>query len=116
MIANMKHFIAYLFCIAVAAAIAVLIDGSGGIMIGLILVSALIFSELILLFFRKKISFEVECSQKLLSKGDILEVSVKLRKRTFLPTPFVEAELSFSPQLEAEDKTVYRRALASINY
>lgn len=116
MIANMKHFIAYLFCIAVAVAIAVLIDGSGGIMIGLILVSALIFSELILLFFRKKISFEVECSQKLLSKGDILEVSVKLRKRTFLPTPFVEAELSFSPQLEAEDKTVYRLALASMNY
>ncbi|WP_164489136.1 DUF58 domain-containing protein [Ruminococcus sp. Marseille-P6503] len=112
----MKHFIAYLFCIAVAAAIAVLIDGSGGIMIGLILVSALIFSELTLLFFRRKISFEAECSQKLLSKGDILEVSLKLRKKTILPTPFVEAEFSYSPQLEVEDKTVYRLALASMNY
>ena len=50
----MKHFIAYLFCIAVAAAIAVLIDGSGGVMIGLILITALIVSELVLLFFRKK--------------------------------------------------------------
>ena len=54
----MKHFIAYLFCIAVAAAIAVLIDGSGGVMIGLILITALIVSELVLLFFRKKISFD----------------------------------------------------------
>jgi len=112
----MKHFIAYLFCIAVAAAIAVLIDGSGGVMIGLILITALIVSELVLLFFRKKISFETECSQNLLSKGDVLEVTVRLKKQTVLPTPFIEVELTSSLQLEAKDKTVYRLALASMNY
>lgn len=112
----MKHFIAYLFCIAVAAAIAILIDGSGGVMIGLILITALIVSELVLLFFRKKISFETECSQKLLSKGDVLEVAVRLKKQTVLPTPFIEVELTSSLQLEAKDRTVYRLALASMNY
>lgn len=46
----------------------------------------------------------------------MLEVTVRLKKQTVLPTPFIEVELTSSLQLEAKDKTVYRLALASMNY
>ncbi len=106
--------VAYLLCIGVAVAIAVMIDGSGGVMIGAILILALIISQLAMLLQRKKISAEIVCSQKLLSKGDKMWVQVKLSKRSFLPTPFIEIEVEASPQLKAEDKLIYRLSLSSV--
>lgn len=113
----MKNLIGYIFCIIIACAIAVMIDGRGGVMIGIILLLALVFSQLVILYERRKINISVGCSQKLLAKGDSFFLQVKLSKKTILPTPFIEIEVKASPQLKADEKTVYKLSVSSIrNY
>lgn len=109
----MKNFIGFIFCILIAVFMAVMIDGSGGIMIAVILIAALVISQIIMLVMRGRIEAEVICSQQLLAKGESLSVRVKLKKHTILPTPFIEVEVASTPQLAAADKTVYRLAVAS---
>jgi len=110
----MKNFIGYFFCLLLAVAIALMIDGSGGVMIGVILITALVVSLLIMLFMKNKISASVNCSQSLLAKGENLDVEVKVKKSTFLPTPFIEIEVASAPQLVPADKTIYRLAIAAV--
>ncbi len=112
-----KNIAGYVFCIGVACLMAVMIDGRGGVMIAAILILAYVFSQLIMLFERRKISAQVICSHKMIAKGDTLTVQIRLKKSTILPTPFIEVELGSSPQLHADEKLIYKLALTSLrNY
>lgn len=111
----MKKLLGYIFCILIACVIAYMIDGSGGVMIAAILILALVISQLLLYYQRSKISAVIDCRHKMLSKGDRLEVEIKLSKKNFLPTSFIEIEFEFSPQLKPVDNTVFRLALASVS-
>lgn len=100
----MKDIFGYILCVGIAVLMAVMIDGSGGVLIACILLIALIVSEVYKRYFRKKLAVSIDCKHKLLSKGDIVEVKVLVRKLTKLPSPIIELELEASPQLSPTDK------------
>lgn len=97
----MKSLFGYLFCIAVAVLMAVMIDGTGGVLIAVILLTALISSLLVTKRLSKKLSVTIDCKHKLLAKDDIVEVLIKVEKRSRLPSPMIEIRLESGPQMVA---------------
>ena len=97
----MKSLFGYLFCIAVAVVMAVMIDGTGGVLIAVILVLALGLSLLVTKGLSRKLSVSIDCKHKLLAKDDIVEVLIKVEKRSRLPSPMIEIRLESGPQLVA---------------
>lgn len=108
----MKSIIGYIGCIAIAVVMAVMINGRAGILIGSILVVALILSVFLRLYLKKRFTVSLSCGSSFLSKGDIVEVRVRVEKRTRFPSPMIELELSPSPQLEPVENKGLRFALA----
>ncbi len=95
----MKSLFGYLFCIAIAVTMAVMIDGTGGVLIAVILVLALIMSVLVTKRLGKKLTLSIDCKHKLLAKEDIVEVKIKVEKHSRLPSPIIEIRLESSKQL-----------------
>ncbi len=96
-----------------AIILATFIDGSGGVLVAFTLFFALVFSLIIVFYMKNKIDVLVDCDQKMLVKGDKVSISVKAKKHTIFPTPFIELEVSCSDQLEAVDKKKYKFVIAS---
>ena len=97
----MKSLFGYLFCIAIAVLMAVMIDGTGGVLIALILILALGLSMFVRYYLRNKLTVSIDCTHKLLSKGDTVDVNVKVLKHTRFPSPIIEIVLEGSEQLSA---------------
>lgn len=95
----MKSLFGYLFCIGIAVLMAVMIDGKGGILISCILITALLLSIFLKRYLRGKITVSIDCKHKLLSKGDIVDVKLRIEKHTRFPSPLLELELESSDQL-----------------
>lgn len=108
----MKNFFGYLFCIGIAVLMAVMIDGKGGILISCILIIALALSIFLKYYLSRKISVSMDCKHKLLSKGDIVEVKIRVDKHTRFPSPLLEFELESSPQLIPVEEKAIRFAIA----
>jgi len=108
----MKNFFGYLFCIGIAVLMAVMIDGKGGILISCILIIALALSIFLKYYLSRKISVSMDCKHKLLSKGDIVEVKIRVDKHTRFPSPLLELELESSPQLIPVEEKAIRFAIA----
>ncbi|MBR4622041.1 MAG: DUF58 domain-containing protein [Ruminococcus sp.] len=108
----MKDIIGYVLCIGIAVVMAVMINGSAGILIALILVLALVLSAFLRLYLRNKFTLTVSCDGTFLSKGDIVDVKVRVEKHTRFPAPLLEIELAPSPQFEAVDNSGLRFAFA----
>lgn len=108
----MKNFFGYLFCIGIAVLMAAMIDGKGGILISCILITALILSIFFKRFLSRKISVSIDCKHKLLSKGDIVEVKIRVEKHTRFPSPLFELELEASEQLRPTGAQGLRFAIA----
>lgn len=108
----MKNFFGYLFCIGIAVLMAVMIDGKGGILISCILIIALALSVFLKYYLSRKISVSMDCKHKLLSKGDIVEVKIRVDKHTRFPSPLLEFELESSPQLIPVEEKAIRFAIA----
>lgn len=104
----MKSLLGYLFCIAVAVVMAVMIDGTGGVLIAVILVTALTASLLVTKRLSKKLSVSIDCKHKLLAKDDIVEVLIKVEKHSRLPSPMIEIRLGSGPQLYAAGESGIR--------
>ena len=104
----MKSLIGYLFCIAVAVVMAVMIDGTGGVLIAVILLTALIASLLVTKRLSRKLTVSIDCKHKLLAKGDIVEVLIKVEKHSRLPSPVIEIRLESGAQLAAKAESGIR--------
>ena len=104
----MKGLLGYLFCIAVAVLMAVMIDGTGGVLIAVILVTALAASLLVTKRLSRKLTVSIDCKHKLLAKGDIVEVLIKVEKHSRLPSPVIEIRLESGPQLVAKAESGIR--------
>ena len=104
----MKSLIGYLFCIAVAVVMAVMIDGTGGVLIAVILLTALIASLLLTKRLSRKLTVSIDCKHKLLAKGDIVEVLIKVEKHSRLPSPVIEIRLESGAQLAAKAESGIR--------
>ena len=107
----MKSLLGYLFCIAIAVTMAVMIDGTGGVLISVILVLALVFSLVVTRQLSKKLTLSIDCKHKLLAKGDTVEVLIKVEKHSRLPSPIIEIKLESSPQLIAAGESGIRFAM-----
>ncbi|MBR1765178.1 MAG: DUF58 domain-containing protein [Ruminococcus sp.] len=108
----MKSIIGYLGCIAIAVVMAIMINARAGILIGLILVVAFVLSVFLRLYLKKRITVTMTCSSTFLSKGDTVDVHIRVEKHTRFPSPMLEIELGASPQLEPVDNKGLRFALA----
>ena len=107
----MKSLFGYLFCIAIAVLMAVMIDGTGGVLIAAILLLALGMSLFISVYLRNKLTLSIDCTHKLLAKGDIVEVNVKVEKHTRFPSPIIEIRLESSLQLSPVNECGVRFSL-----
>jgi len=107
----MKSLFGYIFCIAVAILMAVMIDGRGGVLIALTLIIGLLVSVIYQKWFTKKVSLEISTKHNLLAKGDIIEVKLTLTKLSRLPSPIFETDLKCSGQISAIDGTGRRFSL-----
>ena len=108
----MKSIIGYIGCIAIAVLMAIMINAQAGILIGLILVVAFLLSVFLRLYLKKRITVTMSCSSSFLSKGDIVDLRVRVEKHTRFPSPVLEIELGSTPQLEPVENKGLRFALA----
>lgn len=108
----MKSLFGYLFCIGIAVLMAVMIDGKGGVLIAVILMTALIVSTFLKYYLRRKMTVSIECKHSLFSKGDRIDVKVRVDKHTRFPSPLLELELEASDQLLPIGETGARFAIA----
>ena len=104
----MKDIFGYVLCVAIAILMAVMIDGSGGVLIAAILLVALIVSVFYRNFFSKRLEISIDCKHKLLAKGDEVEVKVSVRKLSRLPSPIIELELETSQQFSPKENSGLR--------
>ena len=104
----MKSLFGYLFCIAIAVTMAVMIDGTGGVLIAVILILALAFSLIVTKMLSRRLTLSIDCKHKLLAKDDMVEVLIKVEKHSRLPSPMIEIKLEASPQLIAYGETGIR--------
>ncbi|MBR6044781.1 MAG: DUF58 domain-containing protein [Ruminococcus sp.] len=107
----MKGLTGYFVCIAIAVLMTVMIDGKGGLLIAVILLTALIVSLIYKRYFIKRLKITVATKHRLLAKGDKVEVRVTVTKQSRLPSPILEFELAGSAQFSPEDKNGLRFAI-----
>lgn len=91
----------------------VYINGTGGVMLCVCLVTALIFSLLNYFAVRNSISFEMKCENTNLRKGDSFQVELTVSKKSLFPTPYVEIKLRSSPKLTAVNAEIFKTAMFS---
>lgn len=96
----------------VAVFVAYYINGTGGILIAVCLVSALVISAVGFFAVRKKLVFKMKADAANLRKTDKFAVTLVLGKKTVLPTPYVEIRLKSSNKLSAVKSEIYKASLA----
>ena len=89
----MKSIISYLMCIALAAFITFEISGEGGLIILILLLSALAISLGVMVYTYKTINISLELSTDILNKGDDLTAVITADKRFYLPSCFIAVTL-----------------------
>ena len=104
---NFKALISFIFMIAISVLFMLFLDGPGGSYLLISILSALIISFLVFLWSKKTISANVELSEDILNKGDILKITVQLRKKGFLPTSFIRFSFSSSVHFNSEGRKIY---------
>ncbi len=109
---TLKSLLAYIGCIAIAVYVALYIDGTVGIILTIALSLALVISLALTLIVLPFIKVEITSDKSLLTKGERLELSVKLSKSIIIPVPVIEISADCSPQLEMPDGKLFLGSVA----
>lgn len=104
----------FISCLFISAVFAYLINGRGGVMLIVCLLTSLALSVINILAVRKKFTFVMsEANFNSLRKKENFQVVVQLSKRSFLPTPYVEVKLRSSPNLLPKKSELFKAAVSS---
>lgn len=112
---NLKNTLSYAVCVLMSIALAYYINGAGGVMLCVCLVSALVISLVNFFAVRNKIRFDMKFDNVNLRKGDVFGVTLIVSKDTILPTPYVEIKLKGSEKLTPLKAEIFKTALFSKN-
>lgn len=108
---NFKNFISYFSCLLISGFIAYFINGKGGVMLCICLISAFLLSVLNFILVKKKLDVNFQYENILLRKGETFSVKLAVSKHTFLPTPYIEVKFKSSPKLSPMKAEIYKTAL-----
>lgn len=108
---NFKNTFTYAFLVAMSVWLAVFINGKGGVMLLVCLVTSLVLSVVNFILVRKKINFDIRFDNTTLRKGDDFSLTLIVSKSTFVPTPYVEIKLRSSEKLSAEKSEIIKTAM-----
>jgi uncharacterized protein (DUF58 family) len=104
----MKNFFSFLLTLIIAVVLTFEINGTGGILVVTLLACAMIISEIILFVSAKTTTFGLALSDDIVNKGDSFKAHLFADKKFLLPSCFVEVELGFTPNIQAEDKATVK--------
>ena len=88
-----------------------LLNGRLGVYLTAVMIFAFITSLLMMLYVRNKISMTVTANTQQVNKGDKIEITFELTKKSFIPTPFIEVTFSSTEHVVAETPESFRIAL-----
>ncbi len=91
---NFGAVISYLLMIAISILFMLFLDGPGGSYLLISLVAARIFSTVVFVWSKNTVSAQIKLSEDILNKGDLVKVTVDLRKRGILPTAFIRFSIT----------------------
>jgi len=107
---KIKSILEYLALITVAVLFMLFLDGPGGGYLLIVLVAAAVVSIGLCIYTKHNITSQLEISEDILNKGDIVQLSVIVKKTGILPTAVLTAEFfagyNFKPKSSMKVSTV----------
>ncbi len=107
---KIKSILEYLALITVAVLFMLFLDGPGGGYLLIVLVAAAVVSIGLCIYTKHNITSQLEISEDILNKGDIVQLSVIVKKSGILPTAVLTAEFfagyNFKPKSSMKISTV----------
>ena len=107
---KIKSILEYLALITVAVLFMLFLDGPGGGYLLIVLVAAAVVSIGLCIYTKHNITSQLEVSEDILNKGDIVQLSVIVKKSGILPTAVLTAEFfagyNFKPKSSMKVRTV----------
>jgi len=110
---NIKNLISYVFCLVVSIGLTYYINGKGGLMLCICLVTAFLLSLVNFLAVKDKIIFDIKYDNVNLRKDDVFCVLLSVSKKCMLPTPYVEIKLRSSQKLTPLKSEIFKTSLFS---
>ncbi|MCM1333857.1 MAG: DUF58 domain-containing protein [Bacteroides sp.] len=96
---KIKPILAYLVTVAVSVLFMLYLDGPGGSYLLIVLLLSAVLSVALCLYTKRSVSVKLSVSEDVLNKGDVLLLTVSVKKRGFLPSAVFCAELFASDHL-----------------
>ncbi len=106
-----KHFFSLILCIAIMLVFCVVMNGRLGLYFASALVLALLLSFFMTWFTVRQVEISFVSRNEMINKGDEVEISFAVSKRTWLPTPFIEICLNAEDNLEPVTPERFRVAM-----
>ncbi len=107
---KIKSILEYLALVTVAVLFMLFLDGPGGGYLLIVLVTAAVVSIGLCIYTKHNITSQLEISEDILNKGDIVQLSVIVKKSGILPTAVLTAEFfagyNFKPKSSMKVRTV----------
>ncbi len=108
---NFKHFFSMFVCMSIMAAFCFFMNGRLGLYAVILLVLAVILSALMTWITVKQVEISFVSRNETVNKGDMIDISFTVSKKTFIPTPFIEISLLSHGNLEAATPERFRISL-----
>lgn len=106
-----KHFFSYILCIGMMICFCLVLNGRLGLYFAVMLALALLLSFVLTCYAAKQTEITFVSRSEMINKGDTVEISFAVSKRSWLPTPFIEISLDAAGNLQPATPERFRIAL-----
>lgn len=93
---NIKALLSYIVMVGISVLFMLFLDGPGGSYLVLALIAAFIVSLCVFLWTKNTVCAQIKMSEDILNKGDIVRITLELKKKGFFPTSFIRFSFSSS--------------------
>lgn len=108
---NIKSVVAYAFVIVIAVLFMLFLDGPGGCYLLIALAVAAAISVAIAVYTKKTVSVKLDLNAELINRNDNVIALLTVKKRGFLPSAIISAELCSSYHFSISDRRSFKTAV-----